>query len=212
MRRRLIGVALLISAAASAHADGVQVAKCRARPQHASCRLVFAKTARISVFAEPSATAARTAVLERAQPVQIDWVVTLTGPRAWVHVTTIGHPGPRNASPNGWIRSVDLVGDADFRRIQACWPFKSLVDSEVIDGTPLDIQFTPHGDGVDGIVHVWRAGEVLRIGPSLSAATPYAYDESGRTLFDPVMHRFPEVTAFDGPVMRDCQPPAGGHR
>jgi len=204
MRSRSAAVVLFALTAVPAHADGLQVAKCRAQPGLASCHLVFAKIAGVSVLAEPDAAATKTAELERAQPVQIDWRATLAAPPDWVHVDTVGRPGPRNGSPKGWIRSADLVGDADFRRVDACWPFKSLVDLEVVDGSPVNLKFTPHGVGADGHVRVWRAGEVIRIGTSLSAATPYAYDEPGRRLYDPVMHRFPEVTVFDFKDMRDC--------
>lgn len=79
-------------------------------------------------------------------------------------------------------------------------------DHDTVDAPPLDVEFDQRGNASGGSVHVWRAGDVLRVGLRLSGAAVFAYDEAKATIFDPVMHRALIVTLFSEPPRGACGP------
>ena len=200
----MLPLLLALALMASPEPSG-SVAVCLRAPARFGCETVSARRPDVPLLAAPDDAANVVRRLAWGESVKVDWVRTRAGPAGWF---SLG---------GAWVRTADVAGVYDFRRVVGCWPYARITDEEGDWAAIIEMDargrvttfFDDVGLGDRGFV--WFTDGFVAIGPDLGLR--YGYDAPSGRLFRLDDQRFfDEVTGSDSQGITARLRPASGLR
>ncbi|MFZ6679732.1 hypothetical protein [Undibacterium sp. Tian12W] len=174
------------------------------RTNDLACALFASRISGAAVRTKPDEMAEVSFRLALGELVRINWKLSKTADKQWIYVG-MKSQDPNNISPWGWVRSQDLAGEEDFRKVVNCWPFASIFDESQVDAPVLDVKFSRAGKTDSAKIKAWSVGNLIRIGVSRRDSLVYAYDpDMFRLTHAGSEERGLNVSLFDPPLLPGC--------